>query len=304
MEFIASEYGLQVSGRDLIRHAGRVVRGARLAAEAAPTGNCRCSGSSASTSTTTSCGASIRPASAKWRAWRKAQVSPSTIRREEALLKHVMTTAVPSYLDSNPLAGMKRPCRRDGYPRALPRRGAPTPGGADRPAGPRGALRLGYPASPLERARPGAKAGPPHAPVPSDTKAKAVRIPSQTASGRLDALPMTGPHYFPRCDDRQQPRDPDVQGGLPGREGAACSEGGRRLVSITQTHGRDAHARERRGPEDGDGDRRVALTCGHGALPSERGSEARGGQCDCLTTTTRLRPARNVEPLTSHTSMA
>lgn len=44
----------------------------------------------------------------EWRTWRLAQVSASTIRREEALLKHLLTTAVPEYLESNPLTGMRR----------------------------------------------------------------------------------------------------------------------------------------------------------------------------------------------------
>jgi hypothetical protein len=35
-------------------------------------------------------------------------VSASTVRREEALLKHLLTTAVPKYLERNPLAGLKR----------------------------------------------------------------------------------------------------------------------------------------------------------------------------------------------------
>jgi integrase len=44
----------------------------------------------------------------EWRAWRKRTVSQSTIRREEALLKHLLTTAVPTYLESNPITGLRR----------------------------------------------------------------------------------------------------------------------------------------------------------------------------------------------------
>lgn len=43
----------------------------------------------------------------EWRTVRKRKVSDSTVAREEALLKHLLTTAVPKYLDKNPLAGLK-----------------------------------------------------------------------------------------------------------------------------------------------------------------------------------------------------
>ena len=44
----------------------------------------------------------------EWRAARLKDVSASTVRREEALLKHVLTTAVPKYLERHPLAGLGR----------------------------------------------------------------------------------------------------------------------------------------------------------------------------------------------------
>jgi integrase len=44
----------------------------------------------------------------EWRTARLKEVSASTVRREEALLKHVLTTAVPKYLERNPLAGLSR----------------------------------------------------------------------------------------------------------------------------------------------------------------------------------------------------
>lgn len=44
----------------------------------------------------------------EWRTARMREVSASTVRREEALLKHLLTTAVPKYLDANPLAGLRR----------------------------------------------------------------------------------------------------------------------------------------------------------------------------------------------------
>lgn len=44
----------------------------------------------------------------EWRTTRlAAKVSPSTVTREEMLLRHLLSTAIPTYLDTNPLAGMK-----------------------------------------------------------------------------------------------------------------------------------------------------------------------------------------------------
>jgi integrase len=42
----------------------------------------------------------------EWRTTRLKEVSASTVRREEELLKHLLTTAVPKYLERNPLAGL------------------------------------------------------------------------------------------------------------------------------------------------------------------------------------------------------
>jgi integrase len=44
----------------------------------------------------------------EWRTWRLKTVVASTVDREEALLKHVLTTAVPKYLEKSGLAGLKR----------------------------------------------------------------------------------------------------------------------------------------------------------------------------------------------------
>jgi integrase len=40
----------------------------------------------------------------EWRTWRLKTVSASTVRREEEILKHLLTTSVPTYLDASPLA--------------------------------------------------------------------------------------------------------------------------------------------------------------------------------------------------------
>ncbi len=53
--------------------------------------------------------AAITPALAReWRAQRLDDVSASTVTREEVILKHMLTTAVPTYLETNPLKGLKR----------------------------------------------------------------------------------------------------------------------------------------------------------------------------------------------------
>jgi hypothetical protein len=44
----------------------------------------------------------------EWRAMRRRQVMPSTVNRELALLKYLMGTAVPKYLDDNPLTAVRR----------------------------------------------------------------------------------------------------------------------------------------------------------------------------------------------------
>jgi integrase len=44
----------------------------------------------------------------EWRTGRMAQVSASTTRREEIVLKHMLTMAVPKFLDANPLLGQRR----------------------------------------------------------------------------------------------------------------------------------------------------------------------------------------------------
>jgi integrase len=42
----------------------------------------------------------------EWRTWRLAKVKASTVYREEALLKHILSTAIPTYIDANPLEGL------------------------------------------------------------------------------------------------------------------------------------------------------------------------------------------------------
>jgi integrase len=44
----------------------------------------------------------------EWRTARLKDVAAATVRREEAILKHMLTTAVPKYLEANPLHGFRR----------------------------------------------------------------------------------------------------------------------------------------------------------------------------------------------------
>lgn len=134
----------------------------------------------------------------EWRTWRLTTVSASTVRREEELLKHLLTTAVPKYLERNQLTGLRRirvvdPDTRvltveeetrllavlDGEDRAL------VIGALDT------LLRLSNIAGLTRRQDHGTY-------LYSDTKTGAVKIPiSRRFRAALDALPRDGTHYFP-----------------------------------------------------------------------------------------------------------
>jgi integrase len=135
----------------------------------------------------------------EWRTARLKEVSASTVRREEAILKHLLTTAVPKYLERNPLAGLARlrvpPCdtriltiaEEDALLAVLPT--------AEDKALVTAAidtlLRLANIAS-LRRSQDHGTY------LFSDTKVGAVKIPISTRVRRaLDALPGTGAAYFP-----------------------------------------------------------------------------------------------------------
>lgn len=50
-----------------------------------------------------------QPLVREWRTWRRGTgVSASTVSREEGLLNHLLTTAVPTYLEQHPLRGLRR----------------------------------------------------------------------------------------------------------------------------------------------------------------------------------------------------
>lgn len=64
----------------------------------------------------------ITDAAAKeWMTWRKAQVQPSTVNRELDVLKQVMKAAVPKYLPTNPMTGLRRFRLKEAEPRVLTR---------------------------------------------------------------------------------------------------------------------------------------------------------------------------------------
>ncbi len=136
----------------------------------------------------------------EWRAWRKTTVSASTIRREEALLKHLVTTAVPQYLEANPLSGLRRVRVADTDTRVLSRDEEKRL--LDVLTDPQDRalvicaldtlLRMSN-ARQLQRKQDHGSY------LFSDSKAGAVRIPVSTRlRAALDALPDGGACYFPR----------------------------------------------------------------------------------------------------------
>lgn len=136
----------------------------------------------------------------EWRAWRTSRVSVSTVRREEALLKHLLSTAVPTYVPENPLVGMTRVrvpetdtrvLSHDEEARILRALDGNPEGRALVLCALVTLLRLGN-ARALTRAQDHGTY------LFSDTKHRSVRIPISTAlRAALDALPNTGPQYFP-----------------------------------------------------------------------------------------------------------
>lgn len=135
----------------------------------------------------------------EWRTERLLAVSPATVRREEAILKHLITTAVPKYLERNPLVGLKRIRVADTDTRILspeeerrllaalktPEDRALVVGALDT------LLRLSNIALLLRRQDHGAY-------LYTDTKVGAVKVPiSARLRKALDALPKGGTHYFP-----------------------------------------------------------------------------------------------------------
>lgn len=60
-----------------------------------------------------------REAVIEWRTSRAAKVSASTVNRELDLLKHVLVSAVPKYLEASPIAGLPRLRQRNAEPAIL-----------------------------------------------------------------------------------------------------------------------------------------------------------------------------------------
>lgn len=134
----------------------------------------------------------------EWRSSRLASVTASTVYREEALLRHVLSTAVPKYLERSPLAGLAsvRVAKTD--TRILTReeesRLLRATAGEDRAlivTALDTLLRLTN-ARKLRRQQDHGRY------LFSDTKTDAIRIPvSMRLRKLLDALPVDGPHFFP-----------------------------------------------------------------------------------------------------------
>jgi len=144
----------------------------------------------------------------EWRTLRLKTVSNASVVREEGLLKHVLTTAVPKYLEANPLAGFARLRVPDTDTRILtvdeerrllkaltdPEEHALVVCALDT------LLRLSNAKNLTRRQDHGAH-------LFSDTKTDAIRIPVSTRlRTALDALPMTGSSYFPYYAKRSQQR--------------------------------------------------------------------------------------------------
>jgi integrase len=127
----------------------------------------------------------------------------STVRREEAILKHLLTTAVPKYLAANPLTGLKpRPRGGHGHPRADARRRgsscskALTDAGGSRASCSDRARHAA--AAPSNVAAPHARAGPRRVPLHRHEGRARVKVPiSARLRKALDALPSSGPAMFP-----------------------------------------------------------------------------------------------------------
>lgn len=135
----------------------------------------------------------------EWRTWRRQRVSDSTVTREESLLKHLLSTAVPTYLDANPLTGLTqlRVPRTDTRifspaeeQRLLTACRAPEDYALIVCALDT-LLRLTNAKNLTRKSDHGTY-------LFTDTKTDAIRIPISTRLRRaLDALPMTGPCWFP-----------------------------------------------------------------------------------------------------------
>lgn len=149
----------------------------------------------------------------EWRTWRLEDVSASTVRREEELLKHLLTTAVPKFLAANPLIGL-RPLRVidpdtrvltvDEEARLLavlePEARALVIGALDT------LLRLSNIISLTRRQDHQTY-------LYSDTKTGAVRIPiSDRFRKALDELPKDGPSFFPTYTQPKRAIDVFMEG--------------------------------------------------------------------------------------------
>lgn len=135
----------------------------------------------------------------EWRTHRLAKVSAATVDREEAVLKHLLATAVPKYLDRHPLAGLAglRVARTD--TRILTTDEETRLLAAAATIEDRTLLICALDTLlRLTNARTLTRKQDHGAYLFSDTKTDAIRIPISTRLREaLDALPATGGFYFP-----------------------------------------------------------------------------------------------------------
>jgi integrase len=135
----------------------------------------------------------------EWRTWRLGTVSAATVRREEEILKHLLTTSVPKYLDASPLAklphlrvvGLDTRIFSPDEERRLLKKARTTEDRALLICALDTLLRLSNARQLTRKQDHGTY-------LFSDTKTDAIRIPvSARLRKALDGLPMAGASYFP-----------------------------------------------------------------------------------------------------------
>lgn len=136
----------------------------------------------------------------EWRTWRARQVAPATVNRELDLVKHLLGTAVPKYLATNPLAGLPRLRVPEREPRIL------TPDEEQRLLGALDAEDAAFVVCALDTLQrlssvADVRRAQDHGTHLTflNTKTKGGKVPVSTRLRRaLDALPADGPYLFPR----------------------------------------------------------------------------------------------------------
>lgn len=135
----------------------------------------------------------------EWRTWRLQDVTVATVTREEEVLRHLLTTAVPTYLDKNPLAGLTK-LRIPGRDTRIftPQEERRLLAKAKKPEDYALLLCALDTLLRLTNVRELTRAQDHRTYLFSDTKTTAIKIPiSRRLRKALNALPMAGRSYFP-----------------------------------------------------------------------------------------------------------